>query len=39
VIKYVELVQHKINVPRFSYGRGLLRDDWSELIIFHVSLR
>jgi hypothetical protein len=27
VEKYIQRVQQKTNVPRYSYGRGLLRDD------------
>jgi hypothetical protein len=38
VVKYVERVQQKSNVPRFSYGRGLLRDDGVPNRLFFTYL-
>jgi hypothetical protein len=38
VVKYMERVQQKTNVPRFSYGRGLLRDDGGPNRLFFTYL-
>jgi hypothetical protein len=37
-VKYVERVQEKTNVPRCSYGRGLLRDDGGPKRLFFTYL-
>jgi hypothetical protein len=38
VVKYMERVQQKTYVPRFSYGRGLLRDDSCANRLFFTYL-
>jgi hypothetical protein len=38
VVKYMERVQQKTNVPRFSYGRGMLRDDGGPKRLFSTYL-
>jgi hypothetical protein len=38
VVKYMEPVQQKRYVPRFSYGRGLLRDDGVPNRLFFTYL-
>jgi hypothetical protein len=38
VVKYMERVQQKSYVPRFSYGRGLLRDDGGPNRLFFTYL-
>ena len=38
VVKYMELLQQKSYVPRFSYGSGLLRDDGGPNRLFFTYL-
>jgi hypothetical protein len=38
VVKYMQRVLQKSNVPRFSYGRGLLRGDGGPNILFFTYL-